>query len=132
MVRFGLLTPVTHLIRTYVEFVTSGFAFKAASNCLTSSGGDILSISAPSIDKGTLTPVNCLTISVETKNHACFSRMKIEKKMYSKCVSLVNIIKQNQRNFLKRKKILKTSHLGYLPKTQMKDVELHQHGCKHT
>lgn len=41
-----------------LEEVTSGFASKASSNSLTSSGGDILSISAPSIAIGTLTPKN--------------------------------------------------------------------------
>lgn len=46
-----------------MEVLTSGLAFKAASNCFTSSGGDIWSISAPSIDRGTLTPENYFTIS---------------------------------------------------------------------
>lgn len=37
---------------------TSGLAFKASSNFFKSSGGDILSTSAPSIEIGTLTAEN--------------------------------------------------------------------------
>lgn len=39
----------------HLKFPTSGLAFKAISNCMTSSGGDLLSISAPNIEIGTLT-----------------------------------------------------------------------------
>lgn len=37
------------------DIPTSDFAVKTSSNCFTTSGGDIWSISAPSIEIGTLT-----------------------------------------------------------------------------
>lgn len=98
---------------------TSVFAVKTSSNCFTTSGGEMGSISAPSIEMGTLTAASSSNFISKLIN-------------WDRTINLLSLIMQRSLILLDRYKFLEylmqKSYPCNRPQWQMKDDTRQQHG----